>query len=61
MLISLIFSLFLLETEGGFGLMYFVSLLSNSTYKYCGQLRRMTVTLVFVTTVHFIQFKDTLV
>jgi len=36
MLISLILSLFLFETEGGFGLIYFVSLLSSSTYKYCG-------------------------
>jgi hypothetical protein len=48
MLISLILSWFLFETKGGFGLMYFVSLLSSSNYKYCGQLRRMTVTLAVV-------------
>jgi hypothetical protein len=28
--------------------MYFVLLVSSSAYKYCGQLRRMTVTLVVV-------------
>jgi len=48
MLISLIFSLFLFETDGAFGLMEFVSLCSSSTYKCIGQLRRMTVILVVV-------------
>jgi len=46
--VSLIFSLFLFETEGAFGLMYFISLFSSSTYKCIGQLRRMTVILVVV-------------